>query len=417
MFSDVALAAYTKRKYDPTFIENSMTSISDSALRAIKKMTDGDGEQFSWLVDSDDSFVVAGDFGTAQAAAAANANTVGKKFLSDWNSMPGVAQVPTSIIEKTRTRDGAWQNAVDVAMQKAINSFAHANAVLLQGYGWGEVSTIASVSGSTFVPGIRSDITKYVVGMPLHFSQSLHGHVLRSATVRYVTGVNYDVGSELVTLNDTLAGVSAVNGDTAFIAGMRENSATPNRIANAGLGVWFPNRLTDMGDATVTTLLGQSRVSNSRYYGQFIDATGGGSVLTACQNAAQKAVTIGNAKSVEMFCSEATWNTAVSEAQSLVRYTDNPQIKSVGSRKLLIYADGQAEGHLQVSRTTNDTQIWFFDPASIILRSIGGAPHLDNKNGVDMLHQATALGYEWRWIQLALLQFKNPAVGGRIQLV
>jgi hypothetical protein len=415
MFSDAALAAYTKRKYDPSFIENSMTSVSDSTLKAIKKATDGDGENFSWLTDMDDSFVVGGTFAIAQAAAAANPNTVGKKFLSDWNTLPGVAQVPTSIIEKTRTRDGAWQNAVDVALQKAINSFAHTNAVLLQGYGWGEISTIASVSGSTFVPGNRSDITKYVVGMPLHFSQSLHGHVLRTTTVIYVTGVNYDVGSELVTCNAAVA--PGANGDYAFIAGLREDSATPNRIANTGLGAWFPNRLTDMGDATITTLLGQSRASNSRYYGMFVDATGGGSVLSACQNACQRAVTLGNAKAVEMFCSEAVWNSAVAETSSLVRYTDNPQVKSVGARRLLVYADGQAEGHLQVSRTTNDNQIWFYDPASIVLRSIGAAPHIDSKNGVEMVHQATALGYEWRWIQMALLQFRNPAAGGRIQLV
>ena len=96
-FSDTALQAYVKRTYASDYIENSMTSVSDSTLKEIKKETDGSGDNFSWLVDNDDQFVVAGDFGTAQAAATANTNTVGGKFLSDWNVLSGVAQIPSTI--------------------------------------------------------------------------------------------------------------------------------------------------------------------------------------------------------------------------------------------------------------------------------------------------------------------------------
>lgn len=417
-FSDTALAAYTKRKYSADFIENSMTSVSDSILKKVTKQTDGSGEQFSWMVDNDDSFVVAGDFGTAQGAATANANTVGLKFLSDWNVLSGVAQVPSTIINKTRNSDGAWQNAVDVALKKAINSFAHANAVLLQGYGWGEISTIANVSGSTFQPTELSDITKYVKGMPIVFSQSLHGHVLRSSTVLYVTAVSYVEGSELVTLNATLASVGAANGDTAFIAGCRDNNASPSRIANLGLGVWFPNQISgqDLSDAANVTILGQSRASNSRYYGMFIDATGGGSALSACQDFVQECATIGNATHVEMFCSKAVYRGIAKDIQNSVRYNDNGLSKTVGTSRLQFYGDGTCDGFLNVSRTTNDKQIWGFQPGSVVLKSIGAAPHIDAEEGLQMVKQATAQGYEWRWLQQALLQFKNTAVGGRIQL-
>lgn len=417
-FSDAALAAYTKRKYSPDYIENSMTSVSDSTLKAIKKQTDGSGEQFSWLVDNDDSFVAAGDFTTAQAAAAANANTVGLKFLSDWNVLSGVAQVPSTIINKTRNNDGAWQQAVSVAVDKAINSFAHANAVLLQGYGWGEISTISGVSGSTFVPTEPSDITKYVRGMPVVFSQTLHANVLRSTTVLYVTAVSYVEGSELVTLSGTLASVSAVNGDTCFIAGCRDNNASPSRIANAGLGVWFPNQISgqDLSDATVTTLLGQSRTSNSRYYGNFIDGTGGGSALSMIQDFVQECATIGNATDVELFASKAVYRGIAKDVQNSVRYNDNPSSKTVGTTRLQVFADGRCTAHLNVSRTTNDKQIWGFVPSTVVLKSIGNAPHIDAEEGLQMVKQATAQGYEWRWLQQALLQFKNTAVGGRIQL-
>lgn len=417
-FSDTALAAYTKRKYSTDFIENSMTSVSDSTLKSVTKKTDGSGEQFSWMMDMDDSFVAAGDFATAQAAATANANTVGKKFLSDWNVLSGVAQVPSTIINKTRDRDGAWQGAVDTAMGKAINSFAHANAVLLQGYGWGEISQISSVSGSTFVPTEPSDITKYVVGMPLHFSATLHGGVLRSATVLYVTAVSYVEGSELVTTNATLASVSAANSDYAFIAGCRDNNASPSRIANIGFGAWFPNQISgqDLSDSTVTTILGASRASNSRYYGNFIDGTAGGSVLSMVQDFVQECATIGNATDVELFCSKAVYRGIAKDLQNSVRYNDNAGSKSVGTTRLQVYADGRCQAHMNVSRTTNDKQIWGFVPSTVVLRSLGAAPHIDAENGLQFLHQATAQGYEWRWLQQAVIQFKNTAVGGRIQL-
>src|SRR3954469_24837766 len=113
-FSETALNAYVKRTYVPDFIENSLTSVSDSILKAVKKSTDGEGENISWLCDADDTFVMAGDFPTAQAAATANATTVGKKFLSNWNVLSGDAQIPATIINMTRNNDGAWMGAVDV---------------------------------------------------------------------------------------------------------------------------------------------------------------------------------------------------------------------------------------------------------------------------------------------------------------
>jgi hypothetical protein len=95
---------------------------------------------------------------------------------------------------------------------------------------------------------------------------------------------------------------------------------------------------------------------------------------------------------------------------------DNSTGKSVGTKKLLIYSDGDAEAHLQVSRTTNDNQIWGYDPAQIVTKSIGGAPHIDAEDGLQMARQAAAAGYEIRWFQQYLYAFKNPAGGVRIQL-
>ena len=420
MFNATALNAYVKRTYDPKRIENSMTSVEDVLMRKVKKETDGSGENYTFLADADDSFNGSADFPTAQNAAANNNNTVGSKFLLNWNDYSAVAQITSSIIGKTRNNDGAWMKAVDVAMMKTIKSIAHANAVFMQGYGWGEIGQITTVSGATFKPLIPSDITKYVKGMPIVFSQSLHANDLRSATPLYVTGVTYTRGKELVTLSGNLSTPGGVANDWAFIAGCRFSGASSgSQIALIGFNSWFPNQnnSTDMADTTITQLGGPDRSTNSRLYGTFIDATGGGSALSALIDGCQEAITIGNARKLELFCSKATFGDIAKDLNTAVRYQDNPEGKSVGTSKLLVYSDGDAQAHLQVSRTTNDNQIWGFDPSQIILKSIGGAPHLDSEDGLTMARQSASAGYEVRWFQQALIEVPNPAGALRVQLV
>jgi hypothetical protein len=417
--NNVSLNAYVKRTYDPNYVDNSLVSVADSTIKPLKKETDGSGDNYSWLADVDDVDGGSPDFPTAQGSATNNSNTVGSKFLSDWFPYSDVAQITSDIIGRTRNNDGAWQRAVDVAMKKKMRAIMHNNAVVLQSRGWGEISQITAPSGSTFKPLIASDITKYIRGMPLHFSSSLNGAVLRSATVLYVTGVTYTLGSELVTCSATMASVGALANDWAFRAGARQNSATPVRLTPVGLGAFFPNQASgniDMADATITNLLTVDRTQNSRLYGTFIDATGGASILGALIDASQEAITVGNAQKLEFFCSKANYASVAKDLHASVQYMDNSTGKSVGTKKLLIYSDGDAEAHLQVSRTTNDNQIWGYDPAQIVTKSIGGAPHIDAEDGLQMARQAAAAGYEIRWFQQYLYAFKNPAGGVRIQL-
>jgi hypothetical protein len=418
IFSETSLNAYVKRTYDDKYVENSLIQESDSTIKNIKRETDGSGDNFSWLADVDDVDGGSPDFTIAQGAAAAQSATVGSRFQAEWFAYSDVAQITEAIIGKTRNNDGAWQQAVKTAMAKKMRAITHANAVAFQSKGWGEISQITNVSGSSFKPLVASDITKYIRGMPIHFSSTLNTAVLRSATVLYVTAVSYTVGSELVTLSGTLASVSAVNNDWAFRAGARQNSATPTRLSPAGLGAFFPNQLTDLSDATITTLYGPDRSLNSRLYGTFIDATGGGSVISALQDACQEALTVGNAKKLELYASKAVFAQVAKDMNNPVVFEGNPGTKSIGTRRLLVYTDGDSQdAHLQVSRTTNDNQIWGYDPTQISMKSISGAPHISTADGLTMCRQAAAAGYEVRWFQQMLYKFANPAGGVRIQLV
>lgn len=419
-FSATSLNAYVKRTYDDKYIDNSLVAVADPTLKGLKKETDGSGDNFSWLADVDDVDGGSPDFPTAQGSATNNSNTVGSKFLSDWFPYSDVAQITSDIIGRTRNNDGAWQRAVDISMKKKMRAIQHNNAVVLQGRGWGEISQVTTVAGATFVPLIASDITKYIRGMPLHFSLGLNNQVLRSATIVYVSAVNYTLAAPLVTCTASIAALGVVNNDWAFRAGARQNSATPVRLVPVGMGGFFPNQAAgniDMADATITNLLTVDRTQNSRLYGTFIDATGGASILGALIDATQEAVTVGNASKVDFYCSKANFATVAKDLNNPVQYINNPSSKSVGTGRLAILADGDVEATLHVSRTTNDNQIWGYDPAQVSIKSIAGAPHIDAEDGLQMCRQAAAAGYEIRWFQQYLYKFGNPAGGVRIQLV
>lgn len=420
-FTATALNAYQKRTYDPTFVDNSISEMSDQMLASITKKPDGKGgEDFSWLVDADDVDNGSPDFTISQGASTANNTAAGSKFRSDWFPYANTAQLTADVIGRTRNDDGAWQEASDTAMRKSMRAIAHNNGVVLQGYGWGEISQITSVSGSTFVPLVRSDIYKYIKGMPLHFSSTLHTAVLRSATVVYVTAVSYTSGSELVTCSATMASVSAVNNDWCFRAGARQNSATPSRLVPVGIAGFLPDQTsggTDMTDATLTTsFLNVDRSSNSRLYGTYIDASGGGSVLSALIDGCQEALTVGNAKVLRMFCSKSSYAGVAKDLNNGVSYYDNPQNKTIGTRRLTVYSSDKQEATLEVSRLTNDNLIWGFSPPDVVLKSIGSAPHIDAEDGLQMARMSASQAYETRWFQQYLYQFKNLPAGLRVKL-
>lgn len=420
-FTSTALNAYQKRTYDPTFVDNSISEMSDQMLQTVTKKPDGKGgEDFSWLVDADDVDNGSPDFTISQGASTANNTAAGSKFRSDWFPYANTAQLTADVIGRTRNDDGAWQEASDTAMRKSMRAIAHNNGVVLQGYGWGEISQITSVSGATFVPSVRSDIYKYIKGMPLHFSQTLHANLLRSTTVVYVTAVSYAGGAELVTCSASVAALGAANNDWCFRAGARQNSATPARLVPVGIAGFLPDQTsggTDMTDTTLTTsFLNVDRSSNSRLYGTYVDASGGGSVLSALIDGCQEALTVGNAKVLRMFCSKNTYAGVAKDLNNGVMYTNNPEGKTIGTRRLTVYSSDKQEATLEVSRLTNDTVIWGFSPPDVILKSIGSAPHVDAEDGLQMARMSASQAYETRWFQQYLFQFKNLPAGLRVKL-
>ena len=116
------------------------------------------------------------------------------------------------------------------------------------------------------------------------------------------------------------------------------------------------------------------------------------------------------------FASKAVYAQIAKDLNNPVVYRDNPENKTIGTRQLTVYSSDKLVATLEVSRLTNDVQIWGFDPTQMILKSIGGAPHLDAEDGLTLARQSAAAGYEIRWFQQYIYQAKNIPGGLRIQL-
>jgi len=334
-FNSTTFAAYLKSRFDKTAVSNGVTKRTSRMLKDLKRDTTGGGDVRIAMQDVTDAVSFSADFPTAQTGAD-NINNQGLKFTIDWFEVHGVAHLSSKVINQTKNNALAWGKAVDVAMNKSFAGMAHGMSILVVGQGWGEIGQITGVSGATFAPLVPSQIHRYAIGLQLHFSSALNTAGLRSSTTLRVIDVDATPGSEKVTCSANLATVSAVNSDWAFIAGCRQDSATPARLVPAGMDAWLPKR--PVADATISTLYGATRTA--RAYGQYVDGTGGGSPLNFLLDAGQAAGSIGNAESITAYCSPNTWGTISKDLQTNVRYVDEARQKTAGTNELMIVADG-----------------------------------------------------------------------------
>lgn len=198
-------------------------------------------------------------FAEAQSGASGS-SSVERAFSLTHCELFSLAQLSGSVIR--RSEKEAILKALDTEVESAMNTLACDLSHQLYRNGYGSRGAIAGVSGSTFQCANADDVMHIKKGMRLVFSESEAGHVLRSATVRTVTAVDEETNT--VTLDGTMAGVSAVNGDHVFRSGDRENSATPARLVYSGVKAWIPSSV------SATTFFGVDRtVDRVRLAGRY----------------------------------------------------------------------------------------------------------------------------------------------------
>lgn len=207
------------------------------------------GESMRVSVGYEDVQGGAGTFADAQTAAAAAGSKL-KGFSITHADDFSLARIPGALIRRSEGNANAIAEVSAYEIKRAMRTLARSHNHKMWRTGYGELGTIASVSGSTFGMTNADDIAFIQVGMRLHFAAPSTGpgaSALRSATALTVTAVDED--SNLVTCSATMASVSAANLDYVFRAGDRANAGPATKIVMTGVGGWIPQTAPTSGDS------------------------------------------------------------------------------------------------------------------------------------------------------------------------
>lgn len=409
MFSETTAAAFLKRKYSPQYIVNTVTSRASRVFKMCKKDPAGGGAFYDFLAVAEDVGGNSPDFATAQSGATDATTTVGSQFLVPWCEDNTVQRIKAKAIAQSKNNDGAWTQLLKYAMDSCMRLAAFSLSLSLATQGWGEVCQITASAGSTFKCLRPEHIHRLYKGMKLQFSQLLNTTVLRSATILTITAI--DPNANLVTLSGTLASVSAVDNDFAFIAGARDNSATPGRNKPSGLPVWLPAQ--PVTDTTISTLYNVVRSNNTRLYGNFTDGTLL-SIEQALTTNAQVVSSIGNAEGQRVFVVAPAVYTALStELGSNKRY--NSDAGQVGFKTIIVDVDG-VEAKVIPDKFFDTQYAYCIDPNTVVYASIGALPQINDVDGNKVLRVADDNAVEVRVVSYSCIAVKDPMSCGTVAL-
>jgi hypothetical protein len=187
------------------------------------------------------------DFTTAQSIATTASNSSASKvdqFTLTRVKRYGFAIVDGETLKASESDEGAFLKALKTEIDGVIHQLKRNIAVQLFRGGWGKIGVIATggISSATVTLATTEDITNVEVGQQHVFSSTEDSATLRNTggtTTLRVVGVNRMLGTITYSANvSTVTGTAA--GDTIFLVGDRQDSATPARLCIAGLEAWCP---------------------------------------------------------------------------------------------------------------------------------------------------------------------------------
>jgi hypothetical protein len=240
-----------------------------AAFEAKRNPGNGGGRKFILSVDYLIGSTASATFSISQAkaqGATTGSAPLATRFEIDPVKMENVAVVDRDAIDGAEGDSEKMVDVLERAQQRGVLGIRNKLAYQVCERGWGRVGTILAVTSSTITLD-PSVLNRFEVGAELTSSTSENGAVLKnSAGAIRVTAKNSDTG--VVTMaSDPTAGTAWAVNDTVFMAGDRENSATPARLCITGLRAWLDH--TSASD----TLHGVARAGNEGLLGYRVDGT------------------------------------------------------------------------------------------------------------------------------------------------
>jgi hypothetical protein len=290
--------------------------------------------------------------------------------------------------------EGAVVDALETETNSAIqvlkNSLAHA----VWGDGTGKIGKVASFTGATITLTDVNDAVSFEVGKVINLSSTLSGGAVRSGTLQ-VSAVNRTTGVITFTQNVTTGISAAANNDYIFTDGDYGKKLT-------GLQGWLPTTDPSSGesffgvDRSVDTI----RLAGLRY---------DGSALSIEEALIQAAARLGREEGAPDYCfmnylDFANLETALGSKKV---YEDIAGPYGIGFKGLVIHGPN---GDIRAVSDRNAPRgfAYLLEMDTWTLHSLGEAPEIISDDGVKMLRQNSADGFEARMAYYAQLACEAP---------
>lgn len=394
-------------------VQNSIAAKQSAIWKAMPKKTDGGGKKCEFTQVIKDVFTVSQDFTVAQGLAANSTVDPGLAFAMPWQEVNAPIRVSAKAKALSRTDQTSYLRAVAFAAASAMRMAHHMLSIRALASGWGELAA----SPITYVPTeakftvANGAINHFVEGMPLVAADSLHADALRSATAALVSAVDYGTNT-VTTSTASLSGtLSWADGDYVFLAGDRQNSATPARVCPVGLRAWFPE-VRPVTDTTISTLEGTVRSSNSRAYGEFVDGTGKDDI-DAVQELVAACVVIGNATDLTQYVSHKRWVAMSQDLEGDKRFSTSD--KATGGFLRLSVNAMELDVAIKVDRNLEDDVGYALQAGSFANVGAGETPHIQTDNGGQWMRVSDDNSDEMRIYAVHAFVVYDPAACGVVK--
>lgn len=223
---------------------------------------------------------VSSDFTTAQTIAQSSTGiTPVTQFKPQWYRKFGVAQIDSLLLAAASDAKGAVYDEMCGQIDGIMAGTTHQFSIEVYRNGFGAIGVIdasTTLASTRLILKNPEDAVLFVKGNRLVLAQDDHSSNLRSSGAQMIVdGVeNFEKGYITITQNISTAIAAAATGDVIFLAGNRQDSATPSPVALNGMDAWFP-----VTTPTTTDIAsGVDRSKNALYRGTILDFSSGSSL-------------------------------------------------------------------------------------------------------------------------------------------
>lgn len=357
------------------------------------------------------------DFSRAQTRAGVTQVAVEDFVLTRARNF-SLATVDHETVLATKGNAGAFMEALQTQIDSAMRALTNDIATSLFRSGWGDIGRSATAAGASNRITLQSpsDVVNFEVGMELVFSSAQSSAALRafgsSGNGLFVTAIDRDTGVITVNANtnDATNGCPTLAvGDWIFIRGDRQDSSTPTIQKIVGLGGWLPESTPASNDSFfgVNRSLDATRLAGIRYNGV------GQPIEEALIEATQRIGREGGMPDTVLM-SFKNYASLVKALSSKVMYTTF-KVGEIGFKGMQLHGANTVLNVL-ADRSVPDNRIYVLQLDTWRLNSLGKLVSFQEEDGLTILRQPNASGYEVRLNSFAQLGCSAPGFNGVILL-